>query len=169
MKGKKCNKKQLVDKRWLAGKMILKNLLIRSYSCQNKLPGKTFKTFQKKRTFPDVFLVLLILLFFSFYRFTVSVIDISFKFSFCIAFSDVISKSLLVVVMMMMMSLSNTSVLYFMVLLSSVTDPQSQLLRKHLMLLWPELLSCKILVRTLWTTDVLQVMRNICFLHFIVI
>lgn len=132
MKGKKCNKKQLVDKRRLVGKMILKNLLIGSYSCQNKLPGKTFKTFQKKRTFPDVFLVLLILLLFL-YRFTVSVIDISFKFSLCVTFSDVISKGLLMV--MMMMSLSNTSVLYFMVLLSSVTDPQSQLLRKHLKLL----------------------------------
>lgn len=131
MKGKKCNKKQLVDKRWLVGKMILKNLLIGSYSCQNKLPGKTLKTFQKKRTFPDVFLVLLSLLFWD--KFTVSVIDISFRFSFfCVAFSDVISKSLL---MMMMMSLSNTSVLYFMVLLSSVTDPQSQMLRKLLKLL----------------------------------
>lgn len=134
MKGKKCNKKQLVDKRRLVGKMILKNLLIGSYSCQNKLPGKTFKTFQKKRTFPDVFLVLLILLLLFFlYRFTVSVIDISFKFSLCVTFSDVISKGLLMV--MMMMSLSNTSVLYFMVLLSSVTDPQSQLLRKRLKLL----------------------------------
>lgn len=71
---------------------------------------------------------------FFFDRFTVSVIDISFKFSFCVAFCDVISKSLLMV-MMMMMSLSTTSVLYFMVLLSSVTDPQSQLLRKLLKLL----------------------------------
>lgn len=68
-----------------------------------------------------------------FYRFTVSVIDISFKFSLCVTFSDVISNGLLMVVMMM--SLSNTFVLYFMVLLSSVTDPQSQLLRKHLKLL----------------------------------
>lgn len=96
--------------------MILKNLLIGSYSCQNKLPG----TYISRCLFSSADSSFL----FFFYRFTVSVIDISFKFSFCVAFSDVISKGLL----MVMMSLSNTSVLYFMVLLSSVTDPQSQLL-----------------------------------------